>query len=97
MEINKIIDKIECGNYDRQNEKFHCIYMVRQHIKQLEQENKALKNGIDLDLNAKLLSENEKLKKKINILTKCIPYYNYKALHSDGKITDEELEILENN
>ena len=37
------------------------------------------------------------LQKKVNILTKCIPYYNYKAMHSAGKITDEELEILEKN
>ena len=35
-------------------------------------------------------------KKKVNILARCIPYYNYKAMHSAGKITDEELEVLEN-
>ena len=34
-------------------------------------------------------------KKKVNILARCIPYYNYKAMHSAGKITDEELEVLE--
>lgn len=34
----------------------------------LEKENQALRKGIDLDLNAKLLSENEKLKKAIEIL-----------------------------
>ena len=34
-------------------------------------------------------------KKKVNILSRCIPYYNYKAMHSAGKITDEELEVLE--
>lgn len=37
-------------------------------FEKLEKENQALRNGIALDLNAKLLSENEKLKKAIEIL-----------------------------
>ena len=57
----------------------------------------AYQDCLNLLQQARTEQENEKLKKKINILNKCIPYYNYKALHADGKITDEELEILENN
>lgn len=80
-------------------------------IKQLEKENQELKEEIqDLkdnetivaDYGIVLWNENEKskkvieiLKKKVNILARCIPYYNYKAMHSAGKITDEELEVLE--
>ena len=48
-----------------------------------------------LQIENELLNKLILAKKKVNILARCIPYYNYKAMHSAGKITDEELEVLE--
>lgn len=46
--MDEILDKLECGNFDRPNQKSNLILRVRKYIKQLEQENKKIKQCIKI-------------------------------------------------
>lgn len=63
--FSKLIERLINKEYLTERERKEWLNIIKKHLERLNFENQALRNGIDLDLNAKLLSENEKLKKEI--------------------------------
>lgn len=106
-QLNNFISREKHIDSERNKTINKCVDTLSQaldRLEQLEKENQGLKNkntALKIKVRAweiqgkKYKKVIDILKKKVNILAKCIPYYNYKAMHSAGKITDEELEVLE--
>lgn len=65
---SNLIERLINKEYLTERERKELLSTIKKHFERLKFENQALRNGIDLDLIAKLLSENEKLKKDNNTL-----------------------------
>lgn len=96
--LNKNFDKTLKTSVDLINKNLELqarLEMLEKENKKLNFENQALRKGIDLDLNAKLLSENEKLKNAIEILKKYLfsPIVNFDTFVTSN-YDDAEINLL---